>query len=179
MMLGGGGKNKHPLELLADPERFKAHVEQLNAANEARNISAENYRKAKAEALAAIDQSEEIRLIHEERERQLNVKNDEVEGLKSYFNTQIANYNQKLAEFSREKADFEVERAKFQESIAKTANEHAARDQGFLLRKNELDVRESELEKRMGLLMQREGWIADAETEIRNFAYKLSRSDRL
>src|SRR6266446_2221925 len=129
MMMGRRTSRKHVFDLLNDPESLKAAIDAHNQATEARLRSAEEYRKAKDEALTALAQLSQKQSEYNERESNLNSRHEALKELSGQLNAQIADYNFKHKEVDDLKTELQRQKADQHQILQRMTNDILAKDQ--------------------------------------------------
>jgi hypothetical protein len=166
--LGGGGSRRgnNVLELLADSNALKSAIEAHNQATEARNKSAEEYKKAKADALEAIDKLNQKQGAYDLREQELNARKKSLDDYNNELDKQFIDHKAKVSEFEAAKSKLEKDKEDHLQSIQQTKLYLNQKDMQIAKRDNDLGVRESEALKYDALLKKRELLVFEREQFI-------------
>lgn len=175
-MMGGGNIAQNLLDLLNEPERFKAHLEELNKATAARNESADNHRRAKREAEEAITLLNAKRASHEAREHEIGQMRAETEQIRHRLGSELALTKAKQYELDQARQTLQSERANHQASVGQFATRVAEQQQSINQQRLHLEQKLMEAAERHRDLDKREAHVGVREKFLISAAHEITRA---
>jgi len=174
-MLGSGASKprKNILDLI-DSGQFESHLKAMNSATEARNKSAEDFRKAKADAEDAIHRLNLRRTEHSQKQDELAERGRRLDELSSDLNARLTQYEQDKAEFEFAKQEFETTKQEHQRVFKASMDVVASKDHEAKQKLSQGEQRlmsatqyEQELDKRESSVSRREQFLVDCADMLR------------
>lgn len=173
MMGGASVQSQTLLDLVSHPEQLRAHIDELHQANLARVKSAEEHRKAKAEAEETMAHLQTMKSVHESRELAIAAAKADVEAQSHQLTVEIANVRQKQQEYEQLKQALEDEKVSHQQNVSQFNQQVQAQQQSLAQQEHALLAttksaaqRHNELNTRESILHAREQFIIAAAHEL-------------
>ncbi len=172
-MMGGTGRSKNIIDLLADSEALKAAIDSHNKATEARLKSAEDHRKSKAEALETLEQLRKKKVEHDVRNAGLDQVKQHLDSVAASLNYRETELNQRHEELTQAQAKLQHQNIEQQQILKKMTDDVLAKDERANQKHKDLDQKLLAADKLGEELRQREISVARREALLQDVALKL------